>query len=204
MWPAPSSKCGMRLELDPGRPELHDELGTLLVRQTSMNCGDPAPRAKRTYLPRTDTDPANAASDTASAPPPQDAENEFAEALRLQPELAAAHLHLGVLKFQEKALDDAIPHLQDAVRLDPQKRASTFLSGAGAAPERRPGRRPGEVLVAVKLQPDLLDAQNLLGLRSNDLGNADEAVAAFREVVKAQPENADAHNNLGLALLQLG
>src|ERR1700726_774276 len=191
------------VELDPGRPELHDELGTLLVRETSMAPATAASGEEAGHS-GADADSAKATSGTASMPPPQNAENEFAEALRLQPELASAHLHLGVLKFQEKALDQAIPHLQDAVRLDAENAQAHFYLAQAL---RLKGDQDGalrEVAVAVKLQPHLIDGQNLLGLLEQRSGNADQAVAAFREVVKAEPENADAHNNLGLALLQMG
>ena len=120
------------LELDPGRPELHDELGTLLVRQAAgpANSSTVAEAPQRGGVVQKDP-----SGNTASSETPESltklAEKEFAEALRLQPEFAAAHLHLGVLQLQEKALDEAIPHLQEAVRLERKQCAGAFLLRAG-------------------------------------------------------------------------
>ena len=84
------------LELDPGRADLHDELGTLLVRGAQVGGGTKDGAAG-----------SSAATNSAATADPtklKEAESEYLEALRLQPELAQAHLHLGVLRFEAKAL----------------------------------------------------------------------------------------------------
>ena len=49
---------------------------------------------------------------------------------------------------------------------------------------------------AAKLDPDLPEAQNLLGLVNVAKGNATEAESRFREAIRIQPDFAVPHNNL--------
>lgn len=49
---------------------------------------------------------------------------------------------------------------------------------------------------AAKLNPDLADTENLLGLLSLQKGNRSEAESCFREAIRIQPDLALAHNNL--------
>ena len=44
---------------------------------------------------------------------------QFSEALRLKPDYAAAKLHLGVIRWQQKSNDEALALLQSAVQLEP-------------------------------------------------------------------------------------
>lgn len=85
------------LELDPGRAELHDEMGTLYVRQVQEAAAK------------------GVAADEATL---RSAEEEYREALRLQPEYAPAHFHLGVMLLDRKAAEEASTQLTDAARLD--------------------------------------------------------------------------------------
>jgi protein O-mannosyl-transferase len=48
------------------------------------------------------------------------AEACFNQAIRLDPDAAQPHFHLAVIKFNQRRLDEAIKHLNEAVRLAPQ------------------------------------------------------------------------------------
>ena len=54
-----------------------------------------------------------------------------------------------------------------------------------------------ELQTAVKLQPNLAEAQTQLGLLLQRTGDVQAAVAAFQRVVRLEPDDPDAHNNLG-------
>ena len=60
---------------------------------------------------------------------PDEAAAQFSEALRLQPDFAPAALHLGVVRWQQKQMDEALSLLQRAVQDFPQKCAGPLLSG---------------------------------------------------------------------------
>jgi Flp pilus assembly protein TadD len=94
------------LQLEPGRAELHDEVGTLLVEASGVA--------------------GSTAADGASL---KEAEKEYLEALRLQSDYEPAHLHLGVLRFQQKSLEEAIGQLREAVVLDPTDAQAHFYLG---------------------------------------------------------------------------
>src|ERR1700722_10294388 len=165
------------LDLDPGRVDLHDEMGTLIVRQVSLQAstttaaksapvmeekigGGTGPKSS-TNLPQS-SDADSSAKPDAAAPPVtlKDAQKEYAEALRIRPDYASAHLHLGVLQYQDKNLEEAIPNLESAVRLvtnDPQ--AHLYLGKA----LRDKGDQDGalrEFAAAIKIDPSLVAAQS--------------------------------------------
>lgn len=61
-----------------------------------------------------------------------------------------------------------------------------------------------ETREALRIKPDLPQAQNNLGTALLDLGRVDEAVAAFREANRMKPADAEAARNLALALQRSG
>src|ERR1700692_3891416 len=58
-----------------------------------------------------------------------EAESDFKKLLQIDPNIAEMHATLGVVYFQEKKFDQAVPELQRALRLKPGlARASTLLA----------------------------------------------------------------------------
>ena len=50
-----------------------------------------------------------------------EAEDLFRRAIRIKPDLASGHAHLGLLYLQTGRAEEAIPQLREAVRLDPAR-----------------------------------------------------------------------------------
>ena len=73
----------------------------------------------------------------------KEAEKEYEEALRLQPELAQAHFHLGVLLFDRKSLEEASAHLAEATRVDANNAQALFIWGKRCAIRGTPKARFG-------------------------------------------------------------
>ena len=86
------------------------------------------------------------------------------QAIRLQPDLAAAHNNLGIALGHQGKLDEAIAEYREAIRLKPDDRRGPHQ------PRRRPAR-PGEAgrgrsptyREAIRLKPDYAEAHNNLG-----------------------------------------
>ena len=74
----------------------------------------------------------------------EEAENDFKKLLQIAPDIAEMHATLGVVYFQEKKFDQAMPELKQALKLKPTlSKASTLLamslSEVGEYKEALPG-----------------------------------------------------------------
>src|SRR5439155_1130509 len=183
------------VRIAPNDSEAHRTLGRILSLHASLHADR---NAAITELERAaELEPSRAdLQDEAAA--------QFSDALHLQPDYPAAKLHLGVIRWQQKSLDDALGLLQSAVQLDANNPQSHYYLARVLEETNQRDQAITQLQATVKLQPDFADAQNQLGLLLQRAGDADGAVAAFRQVLRLQPDSADAHNNLGLALIQTG
>ncbi len=135
---------------------------------------------------------------------PAEAVGHYRQALRLKPELAAAHNSLGIALARGGDLAGAAASFRRAVQLRPDHApAHTNLGNAlkeqGQLDEALPCYR-----TAARLKPDFAEAHNNLGNLLRELGQLDEAVASCREAVRLKPQFPEAHNNLGAALADQG
>jgi len=124
---------------------------------------------------------------------------EFQEALRVDPNSAAAHWHLGQA-LATRAQDGAIDHLRRSVELGPDNAAAqrdlvTALLRAGQYDEAVDHLRK-----AVPAMPDAAVAYNTLGVGFVSHHKLDDAIVQFREAVRLRPTYVEAYNNLGTAL----
>ena len=93
-----------------------------------------------------------------------------------------AALHLGVVRWQQKQMDEALSLLQQRGSKFSAKRPGPLLSGTRAGRHGAAGTRPSrKCRTAVKLQPDFVEAQTQLGKMLQRVGDAHGAVAAFRQ-----------------------
>jgi tetratricopeptide (TPR) repeat protein len=130
------------------------------------------------------------------------AQQQFAEAVRLKPDFAAAHLHLGMaLRAQGQAGTGA--EFQKAYDLAPQNpgiaaEVANALISAGQSEQAIPILRQ-----AMQVSPRNSALTYQLALAYQDTGKVEEAISLFRKVTEAEPRNSAALTNLGLALCQV-
>lgn len=124
---------------------------------------------------------------------------EFQRAVKLDPALAEAHYHLGVLYGKQSQWKPAVDALQTAVKLTPDfadahvRLGEAHLIGMASAKDAI-----GPLQRALQLQPDLLRARRLLGdayLRQNRI---DDAIHHLKQVIR----DSEARYLLGLAYFQ--
>ena len=130
------------------------------------------------------------------------AEQEFSAAIRLQPNLAGAHLRLGfVLQAEQKPGFDA--EWSKAYEEAPQDGSMALAVGEAMADAGRDEQALPILEKAVELLPQSADASYQLALVLQRVNRIPDAIALLKRVVEAEPENADALINLGLGLTQI-
>ena len=120
-------------------------------------------------------------------------------ALELDPDLARAHLSVGMLNLGQRRPDEAWPHLRRAVALDPANFFAQY-SYALALLSFRTGETPltmdvepvsaarAALNAAIKLSPESTDALSLLGYAAlRDGTHLNDARAALTRAVKLAP-----------------
>lgn len=132
------------------------------------------------------------------------AESQFQQALAVDPNLAAANLHLGITLAAEGRATDAIRELATASQLAPRNAAAQLELGRALISAGQDEQAISILQQAVKLAPDFLDAKYQLALALQGTGQEAQSIPLFEQVVAAQPRNANALTNLALALVQTG
>jgi tetratricopeptide (TPR) repeat protein len=130
-----------------------------------------------------------------------DALKNFEHSKKVSPENFWAYYHTGKALAALDRHAEAIPDFRQAIALGP----GTFLEGHIALGEALviegdPAQAAGEFSRAVALKPDLAVARFNLGLALLKLGQADKAVAEFKEVLRLEPENQGAKDAISKIL----
>ncbi|MHB8302961.1 MAG: tetratricopeptide repeat protein [Acidobacteriaceae bacterium] len=133
-----------------------------------------------------------------------EAATAFTDAIRLDPGLASARLHLGVTRLAQRQLTPAIDELTIASSLLPKSAEPRLELGIALVTA---GREEDAVLVlqrAQALDPDSVAIMYQLALALQSSDRVQQAIPLFRQTVAAQPGNTEALTNLALALVQVG
>ncbi len=132
------------------------------------------------------------------------AEEKYRAALVLAPGHLHATHYLGVVLFQRRRLDEAIPLLEQSAAAVPNEPEFQNNLGLALAAVDRNDEAIAAYRNALQLAPDHALAWNNLGLALYAACRVPEAVAAYRESLARQPNFEEAHWNLALALLANG
>jgi tetratricopeptide (TPR) repeat protein len=137
--------------------------------------------------------------------PSRDVAAEFRDAIRLRPDFAEAHNHLGLVLIQTGEDDAGIASLREAVRISPDYAEARANLGAALTPTNA-AAAIRELEKAVALAPGSVSAQFNLAVAygaSGTTGHAKE-IQQLRKVIQLAPAFARAHLALGKALLRDG
>ena len=119
---------------------------------------------------------------------PDDAINEYREAIRVKPRLFQAHGNLGLLLVDKGKTDEALYHFRQALAVYPRDEWSYY--GIGLVYERQ-GKLTDAVKQfqkAINLLPDHFMAYHELGLIAAAQGNLSEAVSHFQAALRIEPQ----------------
>jgi len=139
-----------------------------------------------------------------------EAEEVFHRAVKINPDFAPAHAHLGLLYVQKGRAQDAVPQLREALRLDPTRRdAAEALvrilqdQARDAVAKGNSGEALAFLSEARKCAPDNPDVQFELGTIELQVSLLEDAVKAFQRSLELRANNPLALYDLGRAFLGL-
>ena len=194
----------MRYTYDNSRPTHHEGRPQPIVPVVyGPNSSDEMGDLWLQVLPRSAADAATLTRDVAAHEIAMNVAGAEALFSRV-PASARNRAFLGSSYMEAGRTNDAIPHLQEAVRLDPKNTsAHNYLGGALLATGRTT-----EAIFHFRRAVDLAPLDERmpfnLGYALNAAGRPAEAAAAFRQALARSPDFAPAHENLGLYLLSTG
>ena len=129
----------------------------------------------------------------------------FRHALAVTENNWLAHNNLGGALDQKGHADEAIPHLQETIRLKPDYALAHYNLGVALGHQGRTDEAIRQYREALRLKPDDPDAHFSLGFTLSQKDQSDEAIAHLRETIRLAPDHhTDAYYLLGLALGQKG
>lgn len=128
------------------------------------------------------------------------AQQEFAEAVRLNPDLAVAHLRLGLA--MEAQNRNGLEELARAAQIDPHNPTIALEYGKALAANGQDAQAIPLFRSVVEHDPKSIAASYQLALALQRTGQAQEAIPLLKKVIAAEPDNAEALTNLGMALCQ--
>jgi protein O-GlcNAc transferase len=130
-----------------------------------------------------------------------DAQHEFATAISLNPNLAAAHVHLGLV-MQAQGQANGLTELVRASQLAPQNAAIAMELGRALAASGQDEQAIPVLRRVLEMEPGSTAASYELALALQRTNKVQEAILLLKKVVAAEPNNAEAMTNLGMALSQ--
>lgn len=134
----------------------------------------------------------------------RDEETLYRATLATSPESWLAHYNLAVVLEAQGRRDEAVVHLEEAVRLKPDHAKAHTNLAIALLDAGRPEEAREHAERAVRSAPDLPEALVNLGVVLSRTGRPAEAVAPLERAVALRPASPEALHNLGLALASLG
>jgi tetratricopeptide (TPR) repeat protein len=130
------------------------------------------------------------------------AEEEFEEALRLNPRYALSMYNLGLVSYRKGSTDEAIQCYQKAIELDSRSPDAFYNLGIAYYQKGLYRKAIWPYQKVLELNPDYENGHNSLGLAYKKLKQWDKAIRSFQEELRRHPENVYAHLYLGDAYME--
>ena len=129
----------------------------------------------------------------------------YRQAIKLNPNLAAAYQGLGSVYVNMGRAGDALEPMKAAVRLEPDNARAHLNLGITYANLRRGDEALSELNEAKRLSPNDPQVHNEIGnVLHNNFGRMDDALAAYGEARRLNPNLPWVQHNIGLMYMRLG
>lgn len=183
----------------------HVPPGTTQVTETQVTPGsannsqpDPTEWTTKARLPEDMRDTAQAASDFFNMKKYDEAAAKYQVIIDKYPECLYAWSNLGVVRFQQGDLNDALKALQQAVKISPTDSFSYSNLGIVYYNLNQYENAIDALNAAKQLDPKDAKIHNYLGCACSQKGWQEVAEKEFRAAIDLDPNFADAHFNLAL------
>ncbi len=110
----------------------------------------------------------------------------------------------GSRALERRRLDEAIPLLEEARRLDPESIPARLNLGAAYHLSGRHSDAIGHFEAALAAEPENVTAMVNLAAAENALGHLDRAVELLEQAARTAPAHPDVHFNLAVAYARQG
>jgi tetratricopeptide (TPR) repeat protein len=133
-----------------------------------------------------------------------DAIEVLRKAIELQPNLATAHVQLGIALMGINQRDQAMIEIKKAIELDPNDPRAYVAQGNIDSSMRRYDEAIAAYKQAVNLDSNYLNAHLNLGMAYGTTQRFAESAEAFQQALRIDPNNPSALNGLGIAQFRMG
>ncbi len=134
----------------------------------------------------------------------RDSQTLFRRALDVTRDNWLVHDNLGVILTQAGKMQEAMQHLEQAVRIKPDFAEAHYNLGTALSQVGRIDEAIAHYEQALRINPDFAEAHYNLGNALTRLGRIPEAIAHYEQALRINPDYAKAHGKLGIALDQVG
>ena len=123
----------------------------------------------------------------------------YQKTIGIKPDFADAYNYLGNIYSDKSEYEKAIESYQKAIELAPDNAWYHHNIGLSYGKFNNFKKATEHLEKAVKLNPDLIDTHMLLATSyGGSLGQYEDAIRAYKEVIRLNPNNADAYYGIGL------
>jgi protein O-mannosyl-transferase len=134
----------------------------------------------------------------------QDSETLFRHALAVSENNFIAHNNLAVALVEKGRIDEAIPHYQAAIRLEPGWVDGQYNLGVALENKGLVDEAIRQYQAVIRLKSDYAPAYNNLGNLLEGKGETGAAVGQYQAALRLKPDYTKAHYNLGSAFYNQG
>ncbi|HUI06036.1 MAG TPA: tetratricopeptide repeat protein [Verrucomicrobiae bacterium] len=135
---------------------------------------------------------------------PQEAIEQFEQALRDKSDDALTHFNLGVALMTSGRQQEAMEHFDEALKFRPNFTEAHYLLANILAQKGKLQEAIEQYEQTLTFMPDFAEAHFNLGIVLQEAGMLPEAMEEYQQALRFNPDLADAHNNLGIALFRSG
>ncbi|MGA2140509.1 MAG: tetratricopeptide repeat protein, partial [Verrucomicrobiia bacterium] len=134
----------------------------------------------------------------------QNLETLWRDTLAKNPNSWMAHNNLSDILMQQGKNEEAIWHLEQALRLKPDDAGWHYNLGNALKQAGKIEEAIARYEQALRIKPDYAEAHCNLGVALKQVGKIEEAIAHYEQALRINPRFAEAHYDLGIALKQVG
>jgi tetratricopeptide (TPR) repeat protein len=113
------------------------------------------------------------------------------EVLKSNPHDVDALVFKGQLQLRRNDANGAVDSLQSALRNDPENAVAHYQLGLAFAQQQNEGRAESEWREAVRIRPDLIDAQRSIAALELHRGDLEALLQTAQQIIKGQPYSPD-------------